>query len=208
MKSHTFRYFLVPYLVFFISGIMLVTAYQHGDAVIWMNTIQNDLLTFFFKMWTFGGDGIFYALVAIGLLIWKKRYGLIFGLVGIVHGLISWVMKQFIFKGTPRPRKYFEGQDVLNLIEGVRIHDFNSFPSGHTMSAFAIATFLALTFEKKGLSVLFLLCAVLVGISRMYLNQHFLIDVTIGSMIGVLVAVTLYKAFEGYLKEDLLTESL
>lgn len=202
MESHTFRYFFIPYLMFLILAVMYISMTAHGDAVLWLNGIQNELLNVFFKIWTYGGDGIVYGIVAIVLLIKKRRFGYIFLLVGLVQGLASWSMKHLFFKGTPRPRKYFEGQNVLDLIEGVRIHDFNSFPSGHTMTAFAIATFLTFVLAKREWAVALLLAAVLVGISRMYLNQHFLIDVTVGSSIGVLVSYFAYKAFEKYLTAE------
>jgi len=121
---------------------MQVSVGEHGDAVLWMNEIHNDLLDLFFKIWTYGGDGIIYGILAIGLLLWHRKFGYVFFLIGFVQGLISWLMKQVFFKGTPRPKKYFEGQEVLDFVAGVDLHDYNSFPSGHTMTAFVIATFL------------------------------------------------------------------
>ena len=199
MKAHTFRYFLVPYLLFLIASMLLVTTSQHGDMVLLMNSIHNKLLDVFFKWWTHLGDGIFFGCLALYLLIRKKRHGYIFLIIGAAQGLISLLMKQVIFKGTPRPRKYFEDQEILVFVEGVKVHDFNSFPSGHTITAFAIATFFAITVEKKEWSLLFLLSAILVGLSRIYLNQHFLVDVAVGSLIGVMVAFFGYKIFKNYL---------
>lgn len=199
MQTHTFRYFFIPYLLFLILGVAYLSASEHGDAVLWLNETHNDILDLFFKIWTYGGDEIIYGALAVGLLIWRRKLGFIFLLIGLVEGLISLAMKQFFFAGTPRPKKYFEGQEVLNFVEGVRVREFNSFPSGHTMTAFAIAVFLALMIRKKEWSVVLLIGAVLVGISRMYLNHHFLIDVIVGSLIGVLVSVVCYKIFQKYL---------
>jgi len=66
---------------------------------------------------------------------------------------------------------------------------WHSFPSGHTITAFAF--FLALTFFTKNHAwqVLYFVLAVLVGFSRIYLQQHFAIDVLVGSLVGVLVTM-------------------
>jgi len=62
-----------------------------------------------------------------------------------------------------------------------------SFPSGHTITAFAVAV----TFSSfyPGASVLFLFCAVSVAISRILLGMHFLSDVVAGAMIGTGLAL-------------------
>ncbi len=199
MHTHTFRYFFILYLLFLILGVAFLTIYEHGEVVLLMNEYHNRSLDLFFQIWTYGGDEIVYGIIAITLLIFRKKFGYLFLLVGAVEGIISWSMKQFFFASVPRPRKYFEGKEVLNFVDGVKVQEYNSFPSGHTMTAFAMAAFLALMIRKKEWSVALVLAAVLVGISRIYLNHHFLIDVTVGSVIGVMVSVILYKVFEKHL---------
>lgn len=60
-----------------------------------------------------------------------------------------------------------------------------SFPSGHSLTAFAVATSLG-QFYPFALPSL-LLCAASVAISRVVLGLHFLTDVLAGSLIGALV---------------------
>jgi membrane-associated phospholipid phosphatase len=68
----------------------------------------------------------------------------------------------------------------------------HSFPSGHTASAFALATILSFSVKDNSLkSIGLLLGACIVGFSRTYLSQHFLVDVTVGSAIGVVSAYIL-----------------
>lgn len=181
---------------------MYLSVFEHGEAVLWLNNNHNDLLNFFFKIWTYGGDEIIYGVIAVGLLIWRRRFGYIFLMVGAVVGLISLSMKQYFFSDVPRPKKFFEGTEMLDFVAGVKVQECNSFPSGHTMTAFAITAFIALMISKREWSVLLLFAAVLVGISRMYLNHHFLIDVTVGSVIGVFVSIICFKVFQKYLLKD------
>jgi len=71
-----------------------------------------------------------------------------------------------------------------------------SFPSGHSITAFAVAVSLG-TFYPAAFPVL-LFCAASVATSRAVLGMHFLSDVLAGSALGAVlgyVAVSLFKAF-------------
>jgi len=59
----------------------------------------------------------------------------------------------------------------------------NSFPSGHTAAAFAVATVLASYYPQY--RYLLFAIAVLVGYSRIYLGVHFPLDVLFGALSGV-----------------------
>jgi membrane-associated phospholipid phosphatase len=75
------------------------------------------------------------------------------------------------------------------FIKGVTHIGFASFPSGHSTTIFALATLLCIFAKDWRLKIVCLLCAVLVGYSRLYLGQHFLGDVLMGSCIGIVTAV-------------------
>ena len=57
-----------------------------------------------------------------------------------------------------------------------------SFPSGHTITAFAVAVTLGLFYPSLMAGVMF--CAVSIAASRILLGMHFLSDVVIGAVIG------------------------
>lgn len=59
-----------------------------------------------------------------------------------------------------------------------------SFPSGHTSSAFALATSLSLSYPKWYIIVPSFTWAGTVGYSRMYLGVHYPSDVMAGAMVG------------------------
>jgi undecaprenyl-diphosphatase len=65
-----------------------------------------------------------------------------------------------------------------------------SFPSGHSITAFAVALPLGLFFPT--LMAVLLFCAVSVAVSRIVLGMHFLSDVVAGSAIGSMLG---YAAF-------------
>jgi len=61
-----------------------------------------------------------------------------------------------------------------------------SFPSGHTISAFAVAVALSRFYPELAIGMLF--CALSVAASRILLGMHFLSDVVAGAAIGTSLA--------------------
>jgi membrane-associated phospholipid phosphatase len=74
-----------------------------------------------------------------------------------------------------------------NLVEGIELHIKYSFPSGHTASAFCILISMCFLLNNNFYSFLMVGVAFIIGFSRIYLSQHFLIDVIIGAIIGSLI---------------------
>ena len=66
--------------------------------------------------------------------------------------------------------------------------DKYSFPSGHSITAFAVATALGMFYPQ--LLICLLTAAVLIAASRIILGMHFLSDVLAGIGIGILLGMT------------------
>ena len=88
--------------------------------------------------------------------------------------LVAELMKRFV--GRPRP-SILDGA----IIVGHQSSGF-SFPSSHTLSAFAGFVILASFFPKW--RVPFFLLAILIAFSRIYLGHHFPLDVVAGGLLG------------------------
>jgi membrane-associated phospholipid phosphatase len=102
---------------------------------------------------------------------------------------LAQLIKNFGFPREPRPAEYFSRMmNLLHTVSGVELSHWNSFPSGHTTSAFAFFALIAVWVKHPMLKFLCLLCAVTVAFSRMYLLQHFLVDVYVGSLLGTITA--------------------
>ncbi len=94
------------------------------------------------------------------------------------------------------------------LVEGVAMREWMSFPSGHTSTFFVFFT-MSFLFLSRGkadnkfwsniLAVSCLICALAGGYSRIYLSQHFLLDVCVGSVIGITTATIIYIIFSNKL---------
>ena len=101
----------------------------------------------------------------------------------------------------PRPLTWFAENmpDVtLPLVEGVRMNHWLSFPSGHTTTFFVLFYSLSIILcaenvtGKMILSFLCFLCASFGAYTRIYLSQHFALDVFAGILIAVFSTLSLY----------------
>ena len=158
----------------------------------WLNKFHSPAADYFFFCITYLGDGIVYLAIVIGLLLMRRfKWILAVAMLAVIQTTICQVLKNLVFGGMPRPSRVIPEEiwSTLHTVKGVTIHGFNTFPSGHTMTAFALVWFLILHIKlapaaKAGM----LLIAVLVGISRVYLLQHFYIDVVFGAVLGIFSA--------------------
>ena len=94
----------------------------------------------------------------------------------------------------------------LPLVDGVNMHSWFSFPSGHTTSFFALAFVLCilLTSQKStiinhklqiALQIILVFFATLGAYSRIYLSQHFALDVFAGICVGIGITMLMYVIF-------------
>ncbi len=191
--------FLLPYAFFLLLGGFLLLAYPKGTAELWTNKhLRAD--SFFFWI-TYLGDGILYVLVSVLIGIKNKRWGAFALACYALTGLFTQFLKIVVFPDVPRPSAFFPNPQDLHFVAGVEIHTSNSFPSGHTTSAFSLGFLLSLYGRQGALSVLCAFGAILAGFSRIYLMQHFLADVYVGSLIGVFGTWLLYGLLRKWLKK-------
>jgi membrane-associated phospholipid phosphatase len=187
--------FFVGYLIFLIAATVFLLIINTGDAVLFFSEHRTRLLNLLFVYGTRAGEEIMYFIVIFILLFFRYRYAITVVLLGLSVTVVTFSMKALF--GHDRPALFFRklGQlDEILAVEGVRLNQgANSFPSGHTMSAFALFGFLAFCIPKKHAGgTIFFLIALMVGLSRIYLMQHFLKDVYLGSIIGVMLAIAWY----------------
>ena len=117
------------------------------------------------------------------------------GTVGLTFALKNLVRR-------PRPYVALDGVEARDRRhEGDGVFDPHSFPSGHTSTAFVIATSLSLSFPEWYVVVPSLAWAGSMGVARVYLGVHYPSDVLVGAAIGAgaatLVHFVMPDVFDG-----------
>ncbi len=186
------EYFLSLYSIFVVVTGLFLIKNRKGIFVIWLNSQRNKLLDTFFKVYTNLGENYLYLVLLVAW--WVTRLFPLWSIFIILFIEISIVVsiKRIFTSRMLRPKTYLRGMIPLDLVEGVRTHGLKSFPSGHSATAFSNATFLSLQLDNTWVSIISFFLALLIGISRIYLCQHFLRDVLVGSLIGFSVACLVY----------------
>ena len=153
-----------------------------------INKMHTPFLDELFIMWTWLGDGTGALIIVCAALLIKIRYSLILFAGYSISGLSVQLLKRTLFSETARPVKYFELHGITYdhyLVPGVDLHSWYSFPSGHSATAFGVFFGLSLILRSRVLQLISFMLATGVGFSRIYLSQHFLMDVTAGACIGM-----------------------
>lgn len=180
---------LLIYLLLLLLGALMLLNHGKADIHLFVNQLNHPVADTFFKYITHLGDGLFSVAVILVLLFFSKRYSLMQLTAFLSSGLVVQALKRFVFKGSLRPVAFFEGLADLHLVEGVKIARLHALPSGHTATAFALFFCLIFTTQNRVLQAFYLFLALITGYSRMYLSQHFLPDVLLGSLVGVAFAL-------------------
>lgn len=181
------RWVLGTYLLLLGIALFFILNYSKVAIHIYLNQfVGNQLLNLFFFYITYLGDGTVAIFILLLILLYNIRLGLCASISFLSAGLFSNALKYFFFDDINRPFFIFQYYETfpLRYVKGVDLHIHNSFPSGHATQAFAIFMCLVFAFKPQGLKFLFLALALFTSLSRIYLSQHWLVDVTVGSMIG------------------------
>ncbi|MDD3597464.1 phosphatase PAP2 family protein [Sulfuricurvum sp.] len=132
--------------------------------------------------------------LAIFYLIYRKFNTLIarkllylFSVVAF-SGILVDIIKVIVARMRPKMLFLYDQYEFVWFKTG---SSFNSFPSGHSATAFSFFVALSLLYPKY--RYLFFALAALVVSSRVVLSAHYLSDVLIGSLIGGLSALWIHR---------------
>ena len=124
-----------------------------------------------------------YFIVLVGLYKKDKAFILMNFLIST---LLIQFAKNFIFTTAMRPMASGLDATQIHSVPGVEIHTFNSFPSGHTATAFTLFILTTYLFPNKYALSIGIVYAIVCGYSRIYLAQHFPLDLAGGIFVALL----------------------
>lgn len=203
LKSHTrhehFRIAVITSITFIVVFALFLIIYGKKDSFVLINGFYDPKLDYFFQYVTYLGDGLIYIPIVVYCLFWNQKY-----LVPVIAGIIictilTHFLKRVVFPDELRPISLEVEKVIIHKVEGVPVHRQHSFPSGHTSTAFTVALLLVSVMKRKIWAYILPMIAFLVGYSRVYLAQHFVTDVTVGMLIGIIsayLALLIYDRYE------------
>ena len=180
-----------------------------GELHLLLNEYHTPARDIFYRYYTHVAEWFPYVICVALLLFSRIGDGVFASAAMLLSALFTQVVKHIVV--APRPLTWFGEHmpDVqLPLVEGVDVHAIYSFPSGHTTSFFALAFVLSIVATKKlsrfslalssTLQAIPVVLASFGGYSRIYLCQHFALDVFAGALVGTLITLLCYAVLHRY----------
>lgn len=165
----------------------LVFLFADAPMLAWAEGIQSDVTENVIRIVNRLGGGMNPVLIVgffliAGIAYAERRwvtYAVAMAVAGLTAGTLAQIVKFLVGRARPElwlgPAHYAPGSST-------------SFPSGHTVGAFALAGVLVFASPNKGLRIVAFTLAAAVGLSRVLAFRHWLSDVTASAVIGLVMA--------------------
>lgn len=167
--------------------------YSRESVFLWLNGDLGNMGDFSFVSFSLLAEGWMWIPYFILLFGWFKKDHLFILLNFLISTLLTQLPKNLFWDQLSRPMASGIPHDQIHTVKGVTLNMWNSFPSGHTATAFTIYLVTVFFFPKKEIVILGAFYAIACGYSRVYLAQHFPLDVAGGIVVALItVSISIY----------------
>jgi membrane-associated phospholipid phosphatase len=179
-----------------IAVVLYILSFYAGRETVflWLNNDFGKAADQFFNGCSYLAEGWIWIPYFILVFGWFKKDALLILLNFLISTLLTQIPKNFIWDKVSRPLASGIPHEQIHTVKGVEMHLWNSFPSGHTATAFTLFLLTTYLFPKKPILIIGAFYAIACGYSRVYLGQHFPLDVAGGitvSIITILLSIYL-----------------
>jgi membrane-associated phospholipid phosphatase len=164
------------------------------EVIEFIQSFRNGFFDFFFNAISFVGEEYIYIAI-LGVVYYgiNKRFGELLAFSLFLTASINTIIKGFV--GALRPFEKYPDRVVNLRSETAGGH---SFPSGHTQQFTTFYYTGAMYLNKQYFFIVAGVLSVLMAVSRMYLGVHFLEDVSVSIILGILVALLVSWIYNKY----------
>jgi membrane-associated phospholipid phosphatase len=163
------------------------------DVIVFLQSLANDTVIAFFNFISFlGEESIYIVILAFWYFVINKQLGQLFALILGMTALVNNSLKEFFSFERP-----FQAYPDLVTNYRPETSTGHSFPSGHTQN-FSTMLFAFAFIYKKWMITVAIIFTILMMLSRMFLGVHFLEDVLVAAILGILIAYTLVRLYQKY----------
>jgi membrane-associated phospholipid phosphatase len=198
---NSWRIFSIGTVVFVLVSLVASTVLGHGQFLMWLSGHRSPAADYYFYYVTKLGEEHGFVLIGVIFLFRYWRRSLMIAVMGLTVTVVTYLLKSFFQFERPSlflNRMGWEGP--LAVLDYPMLSGHSSFPSGHSMAAWALFAFVAALYRQTGVAVTCLFLAISVSISRVYLMAHFLRDVALGAAVGFAIGYLIYYIYDTKLK--------
>lgn len=174
----------LPAFILLVSAIFLELSDYNRTLFDFLNHELSPIASTFWQSMTALGDAWVAIVVLCSLITIKPTL--------LKPSLVAIVLAVFVTHGLkagfqiPRPAAVLPSDAMFVVGELLQAH--NSFPSGHTLTAFTVAGIVAASFRVPLLTSALFALASLVGMSRIMVGAHWPADILLGGSLGWMIA--------------------
>lgn len=147
-------------------------------------------LSGFFVVATYLGDGYLWGGLALGLILFGSPVDRTYVLIGLGITIVNITLFRLFKLLFSRPRPLLVAFGLRS-----RLIDSHSFPSGHATIAFGLVWVIAACYPNLLIQFISYLGAIVIALSRVYLKEHYPLDVICGALLGSVTAIYLFPLF-------------
>ena len=206
--KHNAVFIALSLILIAVLGLALICI-PKGDLHLLLCNRHTPARDIFYRYYTHIAEWFPYVVCVAVLLFGRIGDGVFASAAMLMSALFTQIVKRIVV--APRPLTWFSEHFPsiqLPLVDGVKMNLWYSFPSGHTTSFFALAFVASILLTARITSssrsssylvqlALFVLAA-LGGYSRIYLSQHFALDVFAGALVGTLITLVCFAVLYRY----------
>lgn len=135
---------------------------------------------------------VYFVFLIISIILFKKKYAFNFSFL-LTTDMICQILTNLlkVFSGRSRPFSIID-ENIYTFFGDCQYCE--SFPSGHTSSAFCMAFSIGLLYPSLRPILLFYACAV--AISRVMTTLHYFSDIVFGAYLAFVVVYSIYAVFD------------
>lgn len=183
---YTNKWILICHIFLTVIGLIVLSLFDKFQILIFVNSLHTQFLDFLMYHLTRVPELAIILFTLVLSFLFERRIFLAVVISFLVSALLIFLLKFFIFSDIKRPLEWIGKNPNIHLHfnPNIKLHLNSSFPSGHTFAAFCSMTCLALITKNGWIQIFFFLAAVAMGISRIYVLQHYFLDIFFGAQIG------------------------
>lgn len=198
IKNHPVIPFLIPTLIVLVGLGLALCTIPKAELHLQLCQPHNHWLDTIVPIITNLVDWLPYLIIVL-LLFYRAGWSIFLASNMLLTTAIVQPIKHIV--NAPRPLTWFAANYpdiVLPLVDGVKMNKWLSFPSGHTTTFFALFFAISIILYAdniKGKHIATIICflvATFGSYTRIYLSQHFALDVFAGICIAILSTILLY----------------